>query len=305
VPPVAPSHSSQHDASLKHVAGSNLTFTLAQVHDHFGPADWHPEDHGPMPAIVAYGRKPDVQACALCHYANGQGRSQNAALAGLPVAYFVQQMMDFKNGDRTSAAPKKENTKTMIAIAKAMTGEEIKSAAEYFGGIHYKPWVKVVETQTVPKTRVVKGLFLKLDGAQTEPIGNRIIEIPSNTEATQVLHDDHSGFTAYVPVGSIKKGKLLIADTRAGKTVKCGICHGSDLEGVGVIPPLAGRSPSYLARQIYDIQTGARNGTGSPLMITMQEAVANLTPVDIWAISAYIASLPAPAAANAHSDKMQ
>jgi cytochrome c553 len=173
-----------------------------------------------------------------------------------------------------------------------MTDDEIRAAAEYFGSIQWTPWIKVVETKTVPKTRIAGGLFLKLEGNETEPVGNRIIEVPDNTEATETLRDDHSAFTAYAPIGSIKKGETLVSTGGGGKTVQCGICHGTNLEGVGPVPPLAGRSPSYIARQIYDMQHGARKGSWSALM---QRAIENLTSEDIVAISAYIASRPIPA----------
>ena len=298
-PPPAPvTQPNQPDMSLKHVPGSNLSFTLPQIRDTFGPADWHPGDHGAMPDIVAHGKKPDVLACALCHYPNGKGRAENAGVSGLPVAYFMQQMMDFKNGVRNSAEPRKANTKRMAAFAKAMTDDEIRAAAEYFGSIPWTPWIKVVETQTVPKTRIAGGLFLKLEGNETEAIGNRIIEVPDNTEATETLRDDHSAFTAYAPVGSIKKGEALVTTGGGGKTIQCGICHGTNLEGIGPVPPLAGRSPSYIARQIYDMQHGARNGSWSALM---QKAIANLSAEDIVAISAYIASRPVPASTKAAS----
>ena len=54
------------DTSPKHLTGSDLEFTLAQIRDGFGPADWFPGDHPKMPDIVAHGRRPDVRACALC-----------------------------------------------------------------------------------------------------------------------------------------------------------------------------------------------------------------------------------------------
>src|SRR5262249_39623492 len=126
------SAAASRDSSPRHISGSSLSFTFAQVHDHFGPADWHPDDHGAMPEIVAHGRKPDVTACALCHLANGEGRPVNAALAGLPLRYFTLQMMDFKAGDRKSSDPTKSNTKIMVAIAKEMTNDEIAGAAKYF-----------------------------------------------------------------------------------------------------------------------------------------------------------------------------
>src|SRR4051794_23587994 len=268
------------DTTPKHLGGSTLEFTLAQIRDGFGPADWFPGDHPTMPEIVAHGRRPDVRACALCHYPNGKGRAENAPIAGYPVAYFIQQMNDFKSGNRKSADPKKGNTNIMIAIAKAMTDDETKAAAEYFGSMKWTPWIKVVETATVPKTRVAGGLFLVADGGVKEPLGARIIEVPENTEATETLRDPRSGFIAYVPVGSIKKGE--------GLAKSCGVCHGTDLKGIGPVPGLAGRSPSYLARQMYDMQQGARKGLWSDLM---KPVVAKLSEDDLLNLVAYTASL--------------
>jgi cytochrome c553 len=287
------------DKSLKHVPGSDLSFTIDQIRNPFGPADWHPSDHGPMPDIVAHGKEPGVNACALCHLPNGKGRAENAPVSGLPVEYFVQQMMDFKNGLRRSAEPRKGNAIRMAAFAKAMTDDEIRAVAEYFGSIPWTPWIKVVETNTVPKTRVLSdGLYLKIEGNQTEPIGNRIVEVPENTEATAVLRDDHSPFIAYAPIGSIKKGEALVTTGGGGKTVQCEICHGAHLEGIGPVPPIAGHSPSYIARQLYDMQHGTRKGLWSGLM---QRAVEKLTSEDIVAICAYISSRPVPAAAKGAS----
>src|SRR6185369_11347136 len=220
------------DTSPKRLAGSNLEFTLTQIRDGFGPADWFPGDHPPMPEIVAHGRRPEVRACALCHYPNGKGRAENAPIAGYPVAYFIQQMNDFKSGNRKSADPKKGNTNAMIAIAKAMTDEEIKATAEYFGSMAWTPWIKVVETDTVPKTRIAGGLFLALPGDEKEPIGKRIIEVPENTEASETYRNPRSGFIAYAPPGSIKKGEVLVT-SGGGKTMACGACHGADLKGLG------------------------------------------------------------------------
>jgi cytochrome c553 len=240
-----------------------------------------------MPEIVAHGRRPDVRACALCHYPNGKGRAENAPIAGYPVAYFTQQMNDFKSGNRKSADPRKANTNAMIAIAKAMTDEEIKATAEYFGSMPWTPWIKVVESDTVPKTRIAGGLFLALPGDDREPIGKRIIEVPENTEASETYRNPRSGFIAYVPPGSIKKGEAL-ATHGGGKTMACGACHGADLKGLGPVPGIAGRSPSYLVRQMYDMQAGARKGVWTPLMT---KVVSQLSEDDMLEIAAYTASL--------------
>ena len=284
-PPATPP--AQDDGSPKTLAGSTGKFTLTQIRDGFGPADWHPGDHPAMPEIVARGRKDaNVRACALCHYPNGKGRAENAPVAGFPVSYFIQQMHDYRSGVRKSADPKKANTNAMIAIAKGMTEEEIKAAAEYFGSMKWTPWIKVVESKTVPKTRIAGGLFVSLPGGETEALGQRIIEMPEDN-AREALRDPRSGFVAYAPVGSIKKGEALVK-TGGGKTTACGICHGVDLKGLGPVPGLAGRSPSYSARQMFDMQTGARAGLWSDLM---KPVVAKLTEEDLINISAYTASL--------------
>jgi cytochrome c553 len=274
------------DTSMKHLPGSTGAFTRAQISDRFGPADWYPGDHPAMPDVVAHGKKPDVLACSLCHYPNGKGRPENAGVTALPVPYFIQQMNDFSEGARKSAEPRKANTNIMIAIAKGMTADEIKAAAEYFGSMQWTPWIKVVETSTVPKTRIAGGMFLTVEGGEKEPLGQRIIETPVDAEGTEVLRDARSGFIAYVPAGSLKRGEALVM-TGAGKTTKCTVCHGEDLKGLGPVPSIAGRSPSYLMRQMFDMQQGARHGVWSGLM---KPVLSNLTEPDLLAMSAYAAS---------------
>ena len=184
----------------------------------------------------------------------------------------------------------------MADLAKEMTDDELQTAAEYFGSMPFTPWVRVIETNFVPKTRISGNLFLVTAEARTEPIAGRIIEVPESEEQAEMYRNPRSGFVAYVPVGSINKGKDLVltggmrivGDTIvSGKTTACGTCHGADLRGVADIPPIAGRSPSYLVRQIWDIQQGTRRGVSAQLM---KAAVANLTEEDLVAIAAYVAS---------------
>jgi cytochrome c553 len=289
-PPAAPAAApAPDDGSMRKLPGSNLSFTLTQIRDGYGPADWYPSDHPKMPEIVAHGKKPEVRACSLCHYPNGKGRPENAGVAGLPYNYILQTMSDFKTGARHSADPRKGNTHFMTDFARAMTDDEIKAAAEYFSSMKWTPWIRVVETDTVPKTRIAGGMFLRLEGDATEPLNGRIIETPEDAEATETLRNSRSGFIAYVPTGSVKRGEALVMRGGPGKTVACAGCHGDQLQGNGGFPPLAGRSPSYLARQLYDIQHFARNGAGAELM---RPIVQNLTADDIVAVAAYLASRP-------------
>jgi len=300
----APAQPPQADTALHTLPGTDRTFTRAQVHDGFGPADWYPGDHPPMPEIVAKGRRipgkavnESIRACALCHYPNGKGRAENSSVSGLPVAYFVQQMLDFKNDLRKSSESRKANAVFMVNIAKAMTDQEIREAAEYFGAISWTtPYIRVVETNDVPRTRVSNGVHFVLEGAQagTEPIGQRIVEAPEHTERFE-LRDPRDGWVAYVPAGSVRKGEALVRTGGNGKTVACGVCHGDDLLGLGPVPAIAGRSPSMLARQMWDMKQGTRRGPWAELMTPV---VKNLTNEDLVNILAYTASRPVAGRSN-------
>jgi cytochrome c553 len=278
-PPTPGAKPSPPDPAPKQVPGSTVSLTIAQTRDAYNPPDWHPNDHPPMPPSVAHGRPKEMRACGFCHLVNGQGRPENASLAGLPAAYIVQQMADFKNGDRKSAEPRMGPPNAMIQDAKAATDDEIKSAAAYFSSFPFKKWIRVVEAKDVPKSRIAGSMHVPtMDG--TEALGQRIIEMPEHLERTE-LRDASAGFVAYVPPGSIKKGELLV------KSGSCGTCHGGDLKGLGPVPPLAGRSPSYTVRQLFDMQKGVRKGSWSALM---KSSVEKLTIDDMIAIAAYTAS---------------
>jgi cytochrome c553 len=291
----------------RHVDGSSATYSLVDIRDGQNVIDWFPGDHPPMPNVVAHGpaRLGKVtRGCGSCHLPNGKGRPENAPPSSLPVTYFVRQIQDFRNGLRHTADPRKPNTNTMIDLAKAMTDDEVKAAAAYFAAMKWTAWIKVVETKMVPKTRIVGNLFLPLKPAATEPIAGRIIEMPQDEEQAETLRNPHSGFVAYVPVGSIKKGQDLVTTGGMkivgnkivqGKTTACGTCHGVELMGVADVPPIAGRSPSYMVRQMWDMQQGTRNGAQAQLM---KLVVANLTEDDMVAIAAYVASRVPPAPAG-------
>jgi cytochrome c553 len=268
-------------------ANSTRTYTAAETRDTFNIADWHPDEHPPMPDVVSHGRRPDVRACGYCHLANGFGKPENAPLAGQPADYIVQQMRDYRDGRRMGSEPRVVGPALMVAIAKAATDDEIRIAAEYFASVRRKPWIRVVEADMVPVTRNTGVMYAVIEGGGTEPIGNRILEVAENYAATE-LRDGGSGFIAYAPPGSVAKGQALVTTGGNGRTIACGICHGPDMRGLGAVPSIAGRSPSYMARQIYDFKNGTRNGPSATLMTGV---VAQLTDEDIVNIFAYLGSL--------------
>jgi len=276
------------DQTPRHVPNSSASFTFAQTQDYFHVADWHPGLHPVMPSIVSTGRKPDVYACAFCHLPNGQGKPENSSLAGLPVQYIVNQMTDFKSGARKSSEPEHLPVAKMIAnVAVSAADGEIQSAARYFSAIQPKRWIRVVETRTVPKTHADHFMLVAASDAAREPIGHRIIEMAEDRERTE-LRDDASSFVAYVPAGSLSLGKALVTTGSSGRTVACRLCHGSNLRGNQDIPSIVGRSPSYIFRQLYDMQSGSRHG---PLAVQMKPVVYRLTEEDMIDIAAYLASL--------------
>lgn len=274
------------DGSVKHVPDSSAAFSIGQIRDRFFTKDWHPSDHPPMPEIVSHGRKPDVLACGHCHRADGSGGPENANLAGLPADYIVRQMADFRSGARKSSVPQRLPVSLMLSVARAVSDDEVAKAAAYFSSLKPKERIKVVETDTVPKTYIAWLIFaISRDGGK-EPIDQRIVEVPDDLDQFE-SYDDRARFTAYVPVGSVAKGEALVTTGGADKTVQCAICHGPDLKGVGPIPSIAGRFPSYIVRQLFDMKHGQRTGPWSPLMAG---AVANLDEDALISIAAYLAS---------------
>ena len=285
--PFPPDGGKRDNTVKRHLPGSKAAYTDSYLGDLFSVADWYPDAHPAMPSVVSQGRKPQVFACGYCHLPNGQGRPENESLAGLPAAYIVQQMADFKNGLRKSSEPTMLSVNNMVKIGKAASDDEVRAAAAYFSSIKLKPWIRVVETTTVPKTRALGGMMLPVAGGGMEPLGNRIIETPEDVKRME-LRDPTAGFVAYVPVGSIQKGKDLVTTGGGGKTMQCTICHGQDLKGLADVPSLAGRSPDQIVRQIIDMQNGNRNG---PKAALMKPVVAKLSLDDTIDIAAYLSSL--------------
>ena len=178
----------KQDDQLKTVTGSSRSYTQAQIDDLKNPPDWIPDMHPPMPAVVAQGM--NTFACGSCHLPIGAGHDESAYLAGLPVPYIVQQMTDFKTGARKGFGD-------MPDIAQSLSDADIQSAAAYFASLTARPSIRVVETETVPKTYVnPNNMRLALPDGGTEPIGSRVVELPENAEAA-VERDPRSGFVAY------------------------------------------------------------------------------------------------------------
>jgi cytochrome c553 len=268
----------------KQLPGTTKTYTQEQVDNLSSPPDWFPDEHGPLPRIVSDGSANKGFACGSCHLMSGYGHPESSDLVGLPAGYIEQQMADFKSGAR------KEPIR-MAAIAQATSEEDVRQAAEWFANLTPAPtpWVRTVEADTVPKTYLGPGRmrFVHPDGG-SEPIGNRIIMVPEDVARAR-LRDPHSGFIAYVPLGSVVRGKALVETGGSGKTIACATCHGDALHGLGNVPRITGHHPIYTVRQLNQFKNASRNGIDAALM---KRAVEKLTDEDIVAIAAYLGSVP-------------
>jgi cytochrome c553 len=265
--------------SVVRVTGSSKEYEATAIAGNANPPDWFPDEHPAAPKSV---KGPMPNACGTCHLMSGQGHPESADIAGMPAEYIIRQMNYFKTGAR------KEEGR-MGPIARAVPDEDVRQAAEYFAAMKPAPFVKVIETATPPKTYIsadARHRRIMPEGG-TEPIGRRIIQVPEDPMQV-TIRNPHSGFIAYVPPGSIRKGEAL-AKGGGGKTIQCDICHGEKLTGLGEVPRLAGLQPVYIARQLITLQNGTSAGTNAALM---KRVVAKLTEDDIISLAAYVGSLP-------------
>jgi cytochrome c553 len=267
------------DGLPHHVPGSNVSYTEQQLANSHLAKDWFPDEHPPMPPPVAGGADAKVPACAACHLPNGTGHPESAALAGLSAKYIVTEVAAIVGGTRQVVG-------TMKTVAADFTPAEIQQAADYYAALHRVPSVSVVETATVPATHVLAGsMRLPLPDAPSEPIGERIIELPQSVPSV-LNHDPHAGFVAYVPAGSIAAGRTLVQGGNG--VIACAACHAAGLHGIGDTPWIAGRSPTYVYRQLWDFKHGTRN---APADAPMKAVAANLRDDQMIAIAAYLGTL--------------
>ena len=235
-----------------------------------------------VPMIVVAGKGQDVRPCNTCHTPSGMGQPESANIRGLNADYFVRQMQDFKNGMR--GGPR---SAAMITFAKGLTDDEIKEVAAYYASLKPVQWTRISESNVAPKTIVGRNSQrTKVEGTDTEEVGMRVVEFANSPAAVRQMAEP--AFIAFVPPGSLVSGRALVSTGAGGKTMACAGCHGDKLQGEDDVPGIAGRSPVYIARQIYSFKNGVRKG---PYAEIMKNVVAKLSDEDVVAVSSYVSSL--------------
>jgi len=283
--PVAP------DSVLRlRVPNSARLYTAAQIANLYAVPDWFPS-HGVMPEVVARGRRPAVYACAYCHLADGRGRPENALLAGMPAAYIEAQVAAIRSGERRpppgAVSPPYE---AMRLVAERATDAEIAVAARYFAALRAgPPRTRIIEADSVPALRSMSGVYA-LDtathGKNVDSLGGRLVDVATDAVRHE-RHDPRVPYLTFVPRGSISRGRA-IATTPSAAPRACVGCHGPALRGVGLVPPIAGRAPSYLLRQLLAFNAGTRS---TPAAAPMRDVASRLTLDDMIAVAAYAGSL--------------
>jgi len=211
---------------------------------------------------------------------------ENTPLAGLTEEYLLQQLRDMKAGARVPL-PDFSPSQLMLELASTLSEQDARLAAAYFSSLPYTKRVRVVEAAVVP-TSSMDTAYLFNPGPQREPLGQRIVEGPDDN-VTFERRDSRTTYTAYVPVGSIARGKAIAAGKDRAAGMDCQSCHGEGLRGA-IGPPVAGRPPSALFRQLWAFRSGYRNG---PAAEPMKAVLAGRTVPELIDVAAYVASLPA------------
>ncbi len=274
-----------HAARPEHLPGSQRSFTEAQLVDRRTAVDWFPTAHPPMPPVVRGDRGP-ASACGFCHLPEGVGRPENAALAGMPFSYLSQQLRDMRSGARKLVDVRFTPGALMLQVIRQTSATDAEAAARYFSGLRYTKRVKVIEADRIPQP-VAHGFVYVFERSRPKvSLGERIIEGPDDPERFE-MRDPRTTYTAYVPVGSIVRGAALAKGNGSARP-PCALCHGPDLRGTSIGPPIAGRFPTYLFRQLYAVKSGTREGTTATLM---KPIVAGLSRQDMIDLAAYVGSL--------------
>jgi cytochrome c553 len=208
---------------------------------------------------------------------DGRGRPENARLQGLPADYIVEQVKAFANGTRRAAVPYMPTT-YMAEVAHAIQPADLDAAAAYFSQFEPQSHTQIVETATIPATSAWHFVY-RFDRLKHELLGQRIVEGPVDEKRFE-LRDPEARTIAYVPEGAVARGRV-IAEHGASGGPACVSCHGQALIGI------AGASPTFLARQLMNFRSKARN---DPSAAPMQAVAGPLTDAQIIDAAAFVAS---------------
>lgn len=204
----------------------------------------------------------------------------------MPFNYLAQQLRDMRAGARKLVNAHFAPGALMLQVIRQTSETDAEAAARYFSGLRYTKRVKVVEAARIPHPVAHGFVYVFEKRRPLVSLGERIIEGPDDPERFE-MRDPRTTYTAYVPLGSIARGAALARGNGAARP-PCALCHGPGLRGTSVGPPIAGRFPTFLFRQLYAFKSGTRAGVTATLM---KPIVASLSRHDTIDLAAYVGSL--------------
>ena len=125
----------------------------------------------------------------------------------------------------------------------------------------------------------------------TEDLDDRLLEV-TNELVRHERRDDRLEYTAYVPPGSIDTRQAPGRHWRWRQDADpAPPAISANLKGTDKIPPIAGRSPTYLLRQMLAFRNGTRANEAAQQMTPVVE---KLTLNEMIDVVAYLGSLYPP-----------
>lgn len=268
-----------------HIKGSSVTMTMAEAMNYWTAPRLVSRFAPGHAGGGARWASSEPRACGYCHLPDGRGRPENATLAGLPAEYIIAQVKALASNTRLSANPGSA-TNSMHKVAAATRDDELEEAAPLQRHPLRQPQSRGGGHARAAHPHRHGALRARRRGSRAD--WGRLIEIPEDTQRHE-LHDPTVRYITYVPPGSLARGRRLVTRGPDGPTTACASCHGPTLEGVGLVPGIRGRNPSYILRQLLNFRGGARRDAGAAPMLPV---AASLGVDDMVGIAAYVGSLP-------------
>ena len=143
----------------------------------------------------------------------------------------------------------------------------------------------MVESLNIPRAEPSDWVYKQVDGS--EDLEDRLLEVAPDITPPPASRRPHAVHGLRAARRAVR-GKQLVTNGDKGTTQPCATCHGPKLQGTDKIPPLAGRSPTYLLRQLIGFKNGLRSNEAAK---QMDPVVEKLELKDMVALAAYVGSL--------------
>ena len=184
-------------------------------------------------------------------------------------------------------------SQNMLKIARAMTDAEIDASAKYFAQQKLRA-ARVRDREPAHTARRARGVDLR--GSPRHRRSRRpAARSHQRTRATRTPRRSPGIHRPMCRPAASTAASASSSRAMAARRQPCATCHLANLKGTDKIPPIAGRSPTYLLRQMLAFRNGRRTGEAAQ---QMKPVVEKLTLNEMIDVVAYLGSL-VPAAIGA------